>query len=63
MSRTKLTPTTPKNILTNPMKKGGPGTPGVLLSHKSKEQLGIVSYAPDPYEADREKRKVGLLTC
>lgn len=48
----------PKNFLVSPPKRGGPGVPGVLLSHKSKDQIGIVSYANEPYDADADRKRV-----
>jgi hypothetical protein len=52
-------PFQPRNFLTSPSKRGGPGTPGVLLSHKSKEQLHIVQYQPgDGFDTLKMKRRV-----
>jgi len=61
VARKKVIPTEKPNFYTNPPKRGGPGTPGVLLSSKSKEQVTLLEHICDDFETTfRERRREEL---
>eukprot|EP01029_Cantina_marsupialis_P014906 TRINITY_DN3262_c0_g2_i1.p1 TRINITY_DN3262_c0_g2~~TRINITY_DN3262_c0_g2_i1.p1 ORF type:complete len:475 (+),score=98.99 TRINITY_DN3262_c0_g2_i1:92-1516(+) len=50
-------PTKPRNVQTNPPKRGGFGVAGTLFANKGPEAREIIEYASDPYELARERTR------